>query len=142
MRLVIETTQSDLDIKFAYWLISRIKTKLLADITKHNLNLLDTYITESNTLSRLYKRKYKSAEIVMFAASNLICFIGADEIVITFDNNKFVPGFDRLRLLTAIKLINYGNRDVKGCHIFTDTFNYFCEDIDTYVKLYYMNHGV
>ena len=142
MRLYIQHAPEKLDINFGYWLIERIKLKLISNINLSKMSLLDNYLSQSKDIKRLYNKKYTACEIIMFATNNLICFKGADDIVITFDNNKFVPGFDRLNLITAIKLIDYGNRDVKGCHIFRDTFDYFAKDIDKYVKLYFIKNGV
>ena len=137
MELRIRDSQMILDEAFGHWLIPIIKTKLISNIRKYKFNNWDEYLTSSTAVARLYDRKYTAAEVVIFAAKNLVCKGASGEIVISFDNTKFVPGFDRLRLNTIIKTINYGTLEVKQCSIFTDTLNHFADNIDKYVSLYY-----
>ena len=137
MELRIRDSQGFVDESFGYWLIPRIKAKLISNISKYKLANWDKYLTESETLNRLYKKDYKTTDVIIFAANNLVCKGADGEITIHFDNTKFTPGFDRLRLDVIVKTINFGTLDTKGCSIFTDTLNHFAKDIDTYVGLYY-----
>lgn len=139
MELRIYDDKGFIEKSFGEWLIPRIKVKLISNISKYKgLVNWDKYLTKSSTLDRLYDMNYHSSDIVVFAAKNLVCTGTDGEITIHFDYNKFVPGFNKLKLDTIIKTINYGTRDTKACPIFTDSFDYFAEDIETYVRQYYM----
>lgn len=137
MELRIRDSQQVIDEGFANWLSSLIKTKLISNIGKYKLVNWDKYLTTSDSVNRLYKKDYRTSEVIIFAANNIVCSCVPGEVVITFDNTKFVLGFDRLRLSTIVKTINYGTLDIKGCPIFIDTLTYFEENIDTYIRLYY-----
>ena len=137
MELRIRDSQGFVDDGFGYWLLPRIKSKLISNISRYKTVNWDKYLTESENLNRLYKKEYKVSDIIIFAANNLVCNGSDGDISIQFDNTKFVPGFDRIRLSTIVKLVNYGTLDMKACPIFTDTFHYFANNIDSYVGLYY-----
>lgn len=137
MELRIRDSQMILDEDFGRWLLPIIRVNLISSIRKYKFDLWNEYLTSSTSVNRLYDKTYTANEIIIFAANNLIYKGSTGEIIISFDNNKFVPGFDRLRLATIIKTINYGTLEIKQCSIFTDTFNYFAENIDKYVGLYY-----
>lgn len=137
MELRIRDKNNLIDTDFGNWLIPIVKTRLINSIKSYKLTHWDKYLSTSDAVSRLYNKIYKSSDIIVFAAQNLKCFGNAGEISITFDNTKLVPGFDRLLLSQAVKLLNYGNQDIKGCPIFTETFDFIAKDIDSYVGLYY-----
>ena len=137
MELRIRDSNNIVDEEFGHWLIPRIKTKLISNIGTYKLQNWDKYLTDSTTLKRLYEKDYKAADIVVFAANNLVCTGSDGDISIQFNTNKFVPGFDRAKLITLVKTINYGTLDTKGCPIFTDTLNYFAKHINNYVNMYY-----
>lgn len=137
MRLLIRDSSKLVDKEFGNWLQLRIRAKLIVNAFNYKLQLWDKYLTESDSVKRLYNRDYKALDVILFAANNLVCKGIDGEVSIQFNDTKFVPGFDRLTLGVIVKTINYGTLDVKACSIFTDTFNYFAKDIDTFVKEYY-----
>ena len=138
MKLQIKDSNKIVDQGFGFWLIPRIRSKLISNISKYKFQNWDSYLTETEELVRLYKKKYTASEIIIFAANNLVCQGVAGDISIQLNATKLVPGFDRLPLNIATKLLNFGTLELKGCPIFTDTFNEFAESIDTYVGMYYM----
>ena len=138
MELRLRDKEKFVDKGFGNWLVQRIRIKLLSEISKYNLTNWDKYLSESANLNRLYARDYKASEILVFAANNLACTGIDGDISIQFDNTKFVPGFDRLKLDLILRTITFGTRDTKACPIITDVFNSFAEDIDTYLHSYYM----
>lgn len=137
MRLLIRDSSKFVDRDFGNWLQIRIRSKLIVNAFNYKLQLWDRYLSESGSVRRLYNRDYKALDVIMFAANNLVCKGTDGEVSIQFNDKKFVPGFDRLRLDVIVKTINYGTLDVKACSIFTDTLNYFAKNIDTFVKEYY-----
>ena len=138
MELRIYDSHNFVSVDFGMWLIPKIKARLIADINKYSLKQFDEYINTTTSLDKLYSRiQYHSKDIIVFAANNLTCSGDDGEIVIRFDLTKLVPGFNQLRLNDAVKLINYGNLEIKGCPIFTNVFKHFEEEIDSYIGLYY-----
>lgn len=137
MELIIRDSSKLIDSTFGKWLIPQIKIKLLSKISNYNFKNIDKYLTESDEIKRLYKKDYTSKDVIIFAADNLVCNGTDGEIYISFSNTKYVPGYDRFNLLTAVKTINYGTLSVKGCPIFTDTFKYFEKNIQQFVELFY-----
>lgn len=136
MRLHIYDEHKFVDEGFGQWLIPRIQFKLIQNLRKYKMGAWEQFLNESETISRLYSRKYHVQEIVIFAANNLVCKGIDGNISIEFRETS-VPGFDRLSLRGISKTINYGTLQIKGCPIFTDTFNFFAENINDYLELYY-----
>lgn len=137
MRLEIKDSNNFVNLEFGAWLIPHIKRKLISETGRYKFSNWDNYLTTSNSINRLYNKAYKAVDIVLFASQHLVCNGIEGNISITFNNNIFVPGFDRLNLSTIIKTINYGTLDIKQCPIFSDVFNYFSNNIHMYLRLYY-----
>lgn len=137
IKLLIQDSSKIIEVGFGEWLVNRIKSRLLSNIKKYKFQNLDKYLTEAVELNRLYKKKYTAEDIIFFASNNLVCRGTDGEVCVLFDNTKFVPGFDRLKLDTAVRIINFGTLSVKGCPIFTDTFNYFEKNIQELAEMYY-----
>lgn len=136
MRLQVQGNKSIVTVDFGEWLCDFIKLKIISSINNYKLRVWDDYLTTSTTINRLYSRTYRATEIITFAANNLVCTGIEGNISISFDGTKFVPGFDRFKLSSAVKLLDYGALDIKGCPIFREAFDYFDENIDLYAKLY------
>ena len=137
MELRIKDENQIVDTDFDKWLIPYIRVKIFASLGQYNLQQWDAYLTTSKNVPRLYDKTYSTREVIQFACQHLVCKGVPSEISIQFDNTQFVPGFDRLRLTTLVKTINYGTLDMNGCPIFSDVFTWFIENIDDYIKFYY-----
>lgn len=138
MELRIRDSSNIVDVSFGNWLINNIlRYRLISNIHKYNFENWDKFLTESDSIKRLYKKKYYTKDVIVFAANNLTCKGAPGEITIQFDSTKFIPGFDRLRLDVIVKTIDYGTLDIPSCPIFRKTLKYLADDIDTYVGLYY-----
>ena len=138
MKLVLHDKDRIVDDDFCEWLVSRISTKLIANLDRKKLSTWDKYINDSDEFKKLYNKTYSAEKIIYFAASKLVFNNIDGKITIELDPNVIIPGFDRLKLITFCKSLNYGSLKIKGYPIFTDTFNYFKENITQYVRNYYM----
>ena len=137
MQLNITDNSNFITIDFGKWLIPFIQTKLLSNVGNYDFRGWDKYLTESIDLPRLYTKEYKALEVITFAAKNLLC-IGRDgDIIIKFNENQYIPGFNHVKLTTLIKLIEYGTTQRKGVPIFRDTLDYFANNIESYAQKYY-----
>ena len=137
MELRLRDSQNILNIDFGIWLIPMIKTRIISNYKKYNFVHWEKYLNETEDVIRLYTKHYSVFESINFACKNIVCDGKSGEISIHFNNNIYVPGFDRWKLSSFIKTINYGTLQIKGCPIFTDSLNEIAKDIDTYVGLYY-----
>ena len=137
MELIIRGSEDILTQELGNWLCSVLKDKILMRVNDSKLIAWDNYLTNDSAVTRLYKRDYKASEVIIFAGQNLSCVVADGMIIIRFNLTKFVPGFDRWKLSTAIKTLNYGTLQVKGCHVFTDAFNSLKDDLPDLIRLYY-----
>ena len=141
MELQINDSNNIIDVDFGRWLQSLIRIKLISSINKDKLIQLDNYFTNDASIRRLYNKLYYTKDLIILAANNLVCSGTKGAITIKIKNNVFVPGYDRLNLSEAIKLINFGNLSVKGCFLFTNVFDYFSDNINQYVRYFYRLWG-
>lgn len=56
-----------------------------------------------------------------------------DTIVFKLDINRKYKDTDA-KLYELCKLVNYGNKEISGCYLFTDTFMWVIQNIDVYLK--------
>lgn len=138
MELRIFDKNQFVTVEFGNWLIPQIKSKIISSIDKSKLIPWDSYFNENESIKKLYRKAPKTFDIIVFIANNLVCTGVEGEIFITVSNTSFIPGFDRFRADIAAKLINYGNLEMHGYSIITDSFSHFATKIDDYVRSYYM----
>ena len=137
MQLSIRGPQDVVTSEFGQWLCLILKARLEKHLNSPKLQKWDQYLTSTSVVKRLYTRPYTVSEVVSFAAKHLSCVVVTGLLIIRFDSTKFVPGFDRLPLTTAIKLLSHGNRDIEGCPIFRDAFESVKNQIVDLARLYY-----
>lgn len=141
MELRITDKDGILDITFAKWLSKRIQIRLVSNFRKFDFSNWEQWLNETDNIKRLYDKKYTVYELVTFASKNIVYYGTNGELTIGFNNNVFVPGFDRWKLSSCIKTLNFGTLQIKGCPIFTKTLDEFANDIDIYVSNYYIMGG-
>ena len=137
MELKLQDNHEFVDVGFGTWLIPKLSAKIINNIDSKKLVVWNKYLTTSTSIKRLYNKEYSAQDILIFAARNLVCSGIPGQISITINKNIRAPGFDRISLYELVKLINYGNLNVKGYPVFTDTLHQVAEDIDSYLELYY-----
>lgn len=137
MELRIHDPHEFLTRDFCQWLVANIRAKIINSMRKYNLDKWTEFLNNSTMFKKIYKDTYKTETLIVFACNNLVFKRVNDDIVIQFDNTKWVTGFDRVNLFSTLKMINYGTLDMKSCPIFTDVFKSFKDNIQNYVNLYY-----
>lgn len=135
MQLQIEYTNNVLNKEFGNWLIEIMSKEILSSINKKKLISLDKYIEENFT--HLYKKPVSSMDIIQQGLNEMYCDDSSSKLIIQISKNKFVPGMDRVRIESACKLINYGNKSVPGYPIFTNEFTHIANNISMYVDKYF-----
>lgn len=82
----------------------------------------------------LFKDKNISVyDILKQGIYSLYIISTADSIVFKLNDNIKYKDTDA-KLYELCKLINYGNKEVPGCYLFTDTFMWAIQNIDVYLK--------
>lgn len=140
MKLEIGDPKNLLDRPFIEWLKVKIRNKILADVNLKKLENWDNFFNNQSMYKSIYKKKILTSDIILAGASNLDYVKSESNFWIRINPNIYTPGLDRVKLAVICKLINYGNRDLVGYPIFTDTFEYFAENINEYVDRYL--HGL
>lgn len=134
MKLEIEYKDSSLDRKFGNWLILIIQKLIQSSINDKKLLKWDKYISEN--FNHLYSKKVTSKDIILAGIKDLVCDDTDSKLIIKISTNHFIQGLDRVRIETLCRLINYGNTEIKGYPIFTDTFDDIADNISVYVRKY------
>lgn len=138
MKLRIYDESGSIDTDFGWWLIPKISSAIISSINMRKLDRWNTYINETSDISRLYTRKYKVEDIIIFACNNLVCKGTPGEIYIEINPVINAPGFDRIKLSSICKMINFGVQGVKEYPLFTSVFKEFKSNITDYVRMYYL----
>lgn len=137
MYLRIFDANEVIDLEFGKYLCDIVRKKFISMIDDYNMKSWQVHINTSDEFNKIYSKDVDLDSIFIFASTQLkYGFMGSD-LIIEFDPNVLIPGFDRLKLVSLLKMINFGTLSIKGCPIVTDLFNYFEEHIDEYVKVYY-----
>ena len=134
MKLVIHDPNSVLNDSFKPWFIMKLRNHIINSISDAKLQNWNTYLNELPEYRSIYKKKLAARDIIIAGASNLIAIDSSDSIIFMINPNIYAPGLDRVKLDSICKLINYGNNDMKAYPIFTDTFNYFRSELQTYIS--------
>ena len=136
MKLQLNDPNQLLDDDFIKWLLPKIRNKILADLKIIKLKAWDAYFNDSGLYKSIYKKKILSEDIIISGIMKLKYHADKHMFWIIIDPNIYVPGLDRVKVESACKLINFGNRDIVGYPIFTDTFEYFADNIQDYLEMY------
>lgn len=134
MHLEISSTSPVIDRNFGLWLIKYLRKDILRKLGSAKLTSWDKYFNEQ--FSTIYAKKISSEEIIKMGVQNLICNFASASIIIRISPNVYMPGFDRVKVESLCKLINYGNTTIPPVPIFTDTFNTVADNIEDYVRWY------
>lgn len=137
MKLLITTDKKLLlNHEFCDWLIMQIRKKILLDINIKKVAIWQLYLEKILADKILPKQKISADNIILQGINNLEYIYTDYSIEISVNNKINIQNLDQVKLISIIKLINYGNKDIVGYPIFTDTFNYFAENIDAYIDKY------
>lgn len=90
---------------------------------------MDEYLQENTDVD------YSAVNILKFALSNMYVGRTALGITLQIDTVLEVPNSNE-NLLSIVKLIEYGNLEIKGLRILSEAFGYVTKSLPTLVKLY------
>ena len=121
--------------RFINFLIKIIKNGVITKLSLNKLKMWDKYLDTIN------KNHESAKEIILISLSELVYIIEDNYIIITINNN-YVLSKLHLKLIDAIKLINFGNMEIKGYPIISDTFQYIEKNIKGYEKRFHLFGGI
>ena len=136
MKLKIIDPNNILDRSFINWLCIQIRNEVVTNINLKKLEKWDKYFNSENVYKSIYKKKISTRDLIVAGISNLYYQTSEDGFWISINPNKLTPGLDRIKLETICKTINFGNQQITGYPIFTNTFQEVADNITTYVEKY------
>jgi len=121
------------DFDWSDFLTNFIPEKLfnyvVLNLNEEKVSSLDEYLIESLKINN------SSRDIIEYGLNNLFISDNGTEYIVRVDNNLFVPDTNQ-NLLTVIKLIEYGNLEVKGINLISQAFSYVVMQIQNFVDVY------
>lgn len=136
MRLKVIDPNNTLDRAFINWLAIEIRNTVIKDIDAIKLKHWDIYLNKELVYKNIYINQIKAIDIIAEGISNLYFQTFDRGFWISINPNILISGLDRVKLESICKLINYGNQEINGYPIFTDTFKYIADHINEYVEQY------
>lgn len=121
------------DFDWSDFLTNFIPEKLfnyvVLNLNEEKVSSLDEYLIESLKINN------SSRDIIEYGLNNLFISDNGTEYIVRVDNNLLVPDTNQ-NLLTVIKLIEYGNLEVKGINLISQAFSYVVMQIQNFVDVY------
>lgn len=118
--------------EYEYSFVNAIKRKIIRDI-KLSINhaklvQIDKYFSEVLLLD------YSARDIINFSLKHIIIVIYEDKYELKIDNNIYYK--DNVKLIDLVKLINFGNLELRPYPIYTKEFNKITDNIDNLYLMY------
>lgn len=133
MKLVIKHPPAEFTYDFFKYLVGKIKLYGLASIDTRKLIVFDTYI--NNKYKSVLKRHISSKDSLIMFFYNLKITTLWDRVIIEVNPNIVIPS-TTIKLINVVKLITYGNLEIKGYNIIPKVFKYVKENINELYEMY------
>lgn len=134
MRVEIHSTKLDRD--FCEWLADIVKSQIKGSIDEKKLIRWNEYLSSGSTITLMGRKSILAKEIIFKGVDLILVRELPEKFIIEINPNIMMPGVKNKRVSTLCKLINYGNMDIKGYPIFSDTFSMIADNINAYIDLY------
>jgi hypothetical protein len=128
MTLIVEN--KNITQSFIPYLKKRMLGYLTIILNIKKLNVFDEYF-ESDMFGNETNIKIDSKRVVLMGMTNLSHKRYETYTQIFINPNIVYPG-TQFRVVDLCKVINYGTLSIEGYPIFTETFDYFSQNIDKY----------
>lgn len=127
------TLNLDRGVDWNDFLINYIPDKLfnyvVLNLNEEKVLSLDEYLYKHLNI------KSSSRDIIEYGLDNLFISDTGTEFIVMIDSTLSVPD-SKENLLSTIKLIDYGNLEVRGINLISQAFNYVVMQIHNLVKMY------
>lgn len=136
MKIEITNTNRTLDYKFGEWIIEVVSNEIKSNIDEKKLIRWNEYLNTDGVLKFTSRKSILAKEIIYLGIDNLRLSELPNRFIIEINPNKYVPGVDKVKVVSACKLINYGNATMKGYPIFSNSFEMVVQNIDSLIEIY------
>lgn len=134
MRLIISDDMCD-DKGFPEWLVKQIRQELILACDENQLEAISEHIEEKLGIKvDIFDAFLKILSSIRTLRGNRIT-----QVVIS---NRVLYKDTRLTAQLIAKLIDVGNIEIKGTHIFSIVFNRVRENLEKYLTKYMFENGV
>lgn len=144
MQLIIDGKNTRNTLKeFCLWLIDKMHNYISTEVKTEHLARFNAYLTNSDIIlyNDLKQRPIFTDDILIGSAYNLIVVKRGVDYVIKIDDNVKIP-HTNTKFIDIVKLINYGNTELKPYPIYTEMMDYFANNINSYALVYLKEKGV
>jgi hypothetical protein len=136
MRISIDNSSGKYEDGFFEYLKRFTTRQLILNLNPLKLKKFEEAINQEEELLKPFRKSFSGRDIFYAGANNLNVIKFFDgRVILQVDPNVIYYG-TRVKLITLIRFLNYGNGDYKGYPIFTDTFNYVRNNLDAIYQLY------
>ena len=136
MRISIDNSSEKYEDNFFEYLKKFTTRQLILNLNPLKLKKFEDAINKEEELLSPFKKSFSGRDIFYAGANNLsITKFFDGRVIIQVDPNVIYYG-TKIKLVTLIRFLNYGNEEYKGYPIFTDTFNYVRSNLDAIYQLY------
>jgi hypothetical protein len=139
MQLLIRGNKDLVTSDFGEWLIPRMRSRIISRINKQRLSLWDKTLLDIMSCNSKVAENGFALLVVSSCTEKLVSFETSDGVVVTVDPELVI---NKLKLAQIAKTINFGTLTQKGYPLFTDCYEYFAKNIDTFFSMYNMSRGI
>ena len=118
--------------EYGYNFVNAIKRKIIRDI-KLSINMAKLYPID-RYLSEVLLLDYSAIDIINFSLKHFVIIIYDDKYELKIDENIIYR--DNIKLISLVKLINFGNLELRPYSIYTNEFNEITNNIDNLYIVY------
>ena len=129
------SNEKGFDEDFFNWLPYEVRDYIIASIDPDKLIKVDTYINTNKFFHSPFKDNISSKDVIVAAANNLKVDRYWNRVVLSIDSNAVVPNTTS-KILTVIKLVNFGSLSVMGYPVVTKCFKFVEDNIDAFYEKY------
>lgn len=136
MELVIYDSEGVLSSHFSKWFLRIIKETLIQNIDKQKAKMWNEYLNSTTTFKSIYLKNIDAVSVLMIGINNIVLTRVQNKLIYHIDNNQYVPGLDRVKVIDICKLINYGTLSHPAYPLFTSVFTEMQQHFSEYVDVY------
>lgn len=118
--------------EYGYNFVNAVKRKIIRDI-KLSINMAKLYPID-RYLSEVLLLDYSAIDIIKFSLKHFVIIIYDDKYELKIDENIIYK--DNIKLISLVKLINFGNLELRPYSIYTNEFNEITDNIDNLYIVY------
>lgn len=123
---------------FILFIKKRMLTYCLSHLELSKLDKFDEYFKSEGFVNTYKVSNLSSRNIIYLGISHLSHRRYETETQLSIDDSLYYPGTN-IKISSLCKLINFGNMDIDGYPIFSNTFQHFRDNIDKYIDKHIMN---